>query len=66
MTKFEKVSDALSEKTRNTSNFLRLTRNVDARWGKSYKYGIQNIHTNNLQTAFKTLNEIIECYDLKI
>lgn len=65
MTKFEKVKRALEEKTKYTSNFITVIKNVDGR--HSGKYTIQNIETNNISNiSYKTLNAIIEEFDLKI
>lgn len=65
MTKFEKVKRALEEKTRYTSNFITVTKKVDGR--HSGKYAIQNTETNNISNiSYKTLDEIIKEFDLKI
>ena len=65
MTKFEKVKTALMEKTRNTDNWVRVTKNVDAR--HKGKYALQNIVTNNISAySYKTLKEIIKEYNLNI
>ena len=65
MTKFEKVKTALMEKTRNTDNWVRVTKNVDAR--HKGKYTLQNIVTNNISAySYKTLEEIIKEYNLNI
>lgn len=65
MSKFENVKKALEDKTRNTDNFITITKNVDAR--HSGKYAIQNVVTRNtLGISFKTLDEVIKEYDLTV
>lgn len=65
MTKFEKVKRALEEKTRESGNFITLTTNVDAR--HNGKYTTRNVITNNTSwKSYKTLNEVIEEYELEI
>ena len=65
MTKYEKVCKALMNKTKDTVNFITLTTNVDAR--HTGKYAIKNVVTNNVSgTSYKTLDEVIKEYDLKI
>lgn len=65
MTKFEKVKKALEEVTMNTGNHLTITKNVDAR--HSGVYAIKNVRTNNVgNISYKTLNEIVKEYELKI
>ena len=65
MKKFEKVNKALIEKTRDTDNWMRVTKNVDAR--HKGKYALQNIVTNSISShSYKTLDEIIKEYDLNI
>lgn len=66
MTKFEKVKKALQEKTRDSANFITITTDLDCRH-KGKKYAIRNVVTMNIQSeAYKTLDEIIEAYDLDI
>lgn len=66
MTKFEKVKKALQEKTRDSANFITITTNLDCRH-KGKKYAIRNVVTSKIQAeAYKTLDEIIEAYDLDI
>lgn len=63
MNKFEKVKKALEEKTKNTDNFITITKNVDAR--HNGKYTIQNVVTRStLPISFKTLDAVIKEYDL--
>ena len=65
MKKFEKVKRALEEKTRYTGNFITVTKNIDAR--HRGKYAILNIVTNRISSnSYRTLNEIIKKFDLKI
>ena len=65
MIKFEKVCNALKEKTKDTGNFITLTKNVYA--GSKGKYATKNIITNNIsQITYKSLDEVIKEYDLKI
>lgn len=65
MTKFEKVNKALIEKTRNTDNWVRVTKNVYA--CHKGKYALQNVVTYSISLhSYKTLNEIIQEYDLDI
>ena len=65
MTKFEKVKLALENKTRNTNNFITLTKNIDAR--HKGKYVIQNVVTRNIDNvSYKTLDEVINEFELKI
>ena len=65
MTKFEKVKKALENKTRGTSNYITLTKNVDAR--HNGKYATRNIRTNNISgISYNTLKEVIEEFDLDI
>ena len=66
MTKFEKVKKALEEKTRNSANFITITTALDCRH-KGKKYAINNVVTQKTQSeAYKTLNEVIQEYDLYI
>jgi hypothetical protein len=66
MTKFEKVKKALENKTCNTDNYKTLTKELDCRH-KGKKYAIRNVVTSKIQAeAYKTLDEIIEAYDLDI
>lgn len=63
--KFKKVNEALMNKTRDTGDYVRLTKNTDCR--HKGKYTIQNVVTNNTYgISFKTLDEVIKEYDLKI
>lgn len=65
MTKFERVKLELENKTRNTDNFITLTKNVDAR--HKGKYVIQNVFTRNTSNvSYKTLDEVINEFELKI
>lgn len=65
MSKIEKVANALSEKTRNTDNWITVTIHGDAR--HKYQYKIKNVVTNNLlPISYRTLKEIIEEYDLEV
>lgn len=65
MTKFEKVNKALMDKTYDTGNYVRLTKNVFA--GSKGKYATQNVITNNISTiTYKTLKEVINEFDLQI
>lgn len=67
MKKFEKVKEALEEKTYNTYNFITLKRGVrDTRDNKSIKFHTVNVITNNTQTPFMTLNDVIKSYELNI
>lgn len=64
LTKFEKVNLALMEKTRD-SVFLRVTKNIDSR--HHGKYVLQNVITGNTYgRSYKTLDEIIEEFELNI
>lgn len=64
VTKFEKVNLALMEKTRN-STFLRVTKDIDSR--HHGKYTLQNVITGNTYgRSYKTLDEIIEEFELNI
>jgi hypothetical protein len=66
MKKFEKVKKALQDKTRNTADYITITKNIDCRH-KGKKYAIKNVVTNNIYfESYKTLNEIIEKYKLNI
>ena len=66
MTKFEKVKKALEEKTRDSANFITITTELDGRH-KGKKYAIRNVVTTKTQSeAYKTLDEIIEKYELNI
>lgn len=63
--KFKKVNEALMNKTRDTVDYVRLTKNTNCR--HKGKYAIQNVATNNTSgISFKTLDEVIKEYDLKI
>lgn len=65
MTKFEKVREALMDKTENTGNWITVTQRRDGR--HRYKYVIANVVTNNLTPfSYRTLDEIIKKYDLNI
>ena len=64
-TKFEKIKAALEGKTYNTFNALTL-RKGQANASQTGKYYTQNIYTNNTQKSYKTLNEIIKEFKLKI
>lgn len=66
MTKFTKVKEALQNKTRGTSNYITITKNIDFRH-RGKKYAIKNVMTNNTYSeCYKTLDEIIKQYDLNI
>jgi hypothetical protein len=66
MKKFEKVKKALQDKTRNTADYITITKNIDCRH-KGKKYAIKNVVTNNIYyESYKTLNEIIKKYELNI
>lgn len=64
-TKFEKVKEALENKTRASNYWVTLTKNVDGR--HTGKYCLENMvnHGKSL-ICYKTLDEVIEDYDLKI
>lgn len=65
MSKFEKVKIALEGKTKNSSDFLTVTKNTDAR--HTGKYVLKNVLTNNVKgKSYKTLNEIIKEFKLII
>ena len=60
---FNKVKECLEEKTKNTDNFLTLTKNTDCR--HNGKYVTKNVVTGNISNiSFKTLKEVIEYYNL--
>jgi len=64
MTKFEKTKKALEDKTRNTWNYITITKNTDARH-RGNKYAIKNVVTNiTYKESYKTLNDIIKAYNL--
>ena len=65
MSKFEKVNSELIEKTRNSENWVKLTRNVDA--SHKGQYALENIITHNIsRNSYKTLDEVIKKFDLDI
>lgn len=65
MSKFEKVNNELIEKTRNSENWVKLTRNVDG--SHTGKYALENIITHNIsRNSYKTLDEVIKKFDLDI
>lgn len=65
MSKFELVKKALEDQTRNTSNFITLTKNVDA--SHSGKYTTKNVITNNTsRISYNTLDEVIKEFELNI
>ena len=65
MTRYEKVCNALMNKTKDTGNFITLTKNIDAR--HTGKYAIKNVTNNNvISISYKNLDEVITEYDLKI
>lgn len=65
MTKFEKVKKALEDLTYETSDYITITQNVDAR--HTGKYAIKNLVTNSVgSVSYKTLDEIINKFELKI
>ena len=65
MSKFEKVKNALEDKTKNTNDFITVTKNLDAR--HSGKYAIKNVVTNSVKgISYNTLDEIIQEFDLNI
>ena len=66
MMKFDKVNKELLEKTYNTDNYVRLVRGArDARDAKG-GYHTVNVITNNTIDHYKTLNEVINEYNLII
>jgi histone H3/H4 len=66
MTKFEKVKKALEEKTIDSANYITITTELDCRH-KGRKYAIRNVVTSKIQAeCYKTLNEVIQAYDLDI
>jgi hypothetical protein len=66
MTKFEKVKKAIEEKTIDSANYITITTELDCRH-KGRKYAIRNVVTSKIQTeCYKTLDEIIQAYDLDI
>lgn len=63
--KFEKVKNALELSTRDSSNWLTITRSVDCR--HTGKYALQNVITRNvLPYSYNTLDEIIKEFNLVI
>lgn len=65
MKKFEMVKKDLEDSTRNTSNFVTVTKNVNA--SHTGKYAIQNVITRNISSiSYKTLDAIIKEYNLNI
>lgn len=65
MSKFDKVKKALEESTKGSSNFVTLTKNVNA--GHNGKYATQNVVTRNVSTtSYKTLDEVIKEYNLEV
>ena len=65
MNKFEKVSNALMDKTEDSGNWVKLTRNVDA--SHKGKYALENIITHSVSSSsYATLDEIIKKFDLDI
>lgn len=65
MTKFEKVQKALMEKTKDTSNWITLSDNIDCR--HKGKYVLRNVITNSIcEISYKTLDEVIREFNLKI
>lgn len=65
MSKFEKVNNELIEKTRNSENWVKLTRNVNA--SHKGKYALENIITHSVSSSsYATLDEIIKKFDLDI
>lgn len=65
MSKFEKVKTALEEKTKDTNNYITLTKNVDAR--HTGKYTTMNVVTRNVNAiSYKTLDDVIKEFELNI
>lgn len=65
MSKFEKVSNALMDKTEDSGNWVKLTRNVDA--SHKGKYALENIITHSVSSSsYATLDEVIKEFDLDI
>ena len=65
MSKFEKVKQALERETRDSNNYLTLSKNVDAR--HSGVYVTRNVITQSVgPLSFKTLNEVVAYYNLDI
>lgn len=63
MRRFEEVKKALEDKTRDTLDFVTLTKNVDAR--HSGKYAIRDALGTGLKPiSYKTLEEVVKAYDL--
>ncbi len=63
--KFEKVKNALEELTRDSNNWLTVTKNIDGR--HMGKYTLQNVVTGNtMPYSYKTLDEIIKEFNLVI
>ena len=63
--KFNEVKIALEEKTKDSGNWLTITKSVDCR--HSGKYALQNIVTRNvLPYSYDTLDEIIKEYGLNV
>lgn len=67
MTKFEKVADALSDSTRESGTWLRLTIIKDD-YDNKIKYATRNLLSSSLEitNAFNTLDEVIAYYGLEI
>lgn len=64
-TKFEKVKEALKNKTRASNCWVTLTKNVDGR--HTGKYCLEGmVNPRNSSISYKTLDEVIEDYNLKI
>lgn len=65
MKKFDEVNKAIMDLTADTENWVRLSKKTDCR--HSGKYVLRNIYTNNAAAiSYKTLNEVIKEFDLKI
>ena len=66
MTKYDKVCKALIDKTRNTGNWVTLTKNVNG--SHTGKYALRNLYNNNIisNVSYNTLDEVIKEYDLKV
>lgn len=63
--KFNDVNNALIEKTRGTSNWVRLSKNVDCRHKGNYV--LENVITKNKSSfSYKTLSEVVEEFNLEV
>lgn len=65
MTKYDKVCKALLEKTRDTDNWITLTKQTDVR--HKGKYAIRNLCTNQIgNISYNSLDEVIKEFELII